>query len=114
MRDADGNFLEGGSSYQLHLPRNIPAANFWSVTMYDSINASGLQNGRPLPSLNSMDKPVQNADGPYELCFGPNARTVKQLYPKGRIWRELSQAPASQHKHTWPTRSHLRHAALSW
>ncbi len=77
-RDADGQFLEGGRSYHLHLPRDIPAANFWSVTVYDSINASGLQNGQPLPSLNSMDKPVQNADGSYDLYFGPNAPAGKE------------------------------------
>jgi len=72
-RDSDGNFLDGGNTYQLHLPPDIPAANFWSVTVYDSIGASGLQNGQPLPSLNSMDKPAQNADGSYDLYFGPKA-----------------------------------------
>jgi hypothetical protein len=77
-RDADGNFLEGGNSYQLHLPPNIPAANFWSVTVYDSITASGLENGQPFPSLNSMDKPVANADGSYDLYFGPNVPAGKQ------------------------------------
>ena len=28
-RDADGNYLSGGSSYKLHLPSGVPAANFW-------------------------------------------------------------------------------------
>jgi hypothetical protein len=46
--------------------------------VYDSINASGLQNGQPLPSLNSMDKPVQNTDGSYDLYFGPNAPAGKE------------------------------------
>jgi hypothetical protein len=77
-RDADGNFLEGSRSYQLHLPPNVPAANFWSVTVYDSISASGLQNGQALPSLNSMDKPAQNADGSYDLFFGPQAPAGKE------------------------------------
>jgi len=77
-RDSDGNFLDGGNTYQLHLPPDIPAANFWSVTVYDSIGASGLQNGQPLPSLNSMDKPAQNADGSYDLYFGPKAPDGKQ------------------------------------
>jgi hypothetical protein len=77
-RDSDGNFLEGGITYQLHLPPSIPAANFWSVTVYDSITASGLVNGQPLPSLNSMDKPAQNPDGSYDLYFGPSAPADKQ------------------------------------
>jgi len=77
-RDSDGNFLEGGNTYQLHLPPNVPAANFWSVTVYDPITASGVENGQPLPSLNSMDKPVANADGSYDLYFAPKAPTGKE------------------------------------
>jgi hypothetical protein len=77
-RDSDGNYLAGGNTYQLHLPPDVPAANFWSVTVYDSIHASGLENGQPLPSLNSMDKPAQNADGSYDLYFGPKAPTGKE------------------------------------
>jgi hypothetical protein len=72
-RDAGGDFLDGGKSYRLHLPANIPAANFWSATVYDALTASGLDNGQPFPSLNSMDKPEHNADGSTDLFFGPKA-----------------------------------------
>ena len=77
-RDADGNYLAGDNSYSLHLPPNIPAANFWSLTVYDSIGASGLQNGQSFPSLNSMDKPVPNGDGSYDIYFGPTAPSGKE------------------------------------
>jgi len=77
-RDADGNFLDGSDNYMLHLPPNIPAANFWSVTVYNSATASGLDNGQPFPSLNSMDKPAANADGSYDLYFGPSAPPGKE------------------------------------
>ena len=73
FRDKDGDYLEGGKSYSLHLPPNIPAANFWSMTVYDALTASGLDNGQPFPSLNQMDKPTQNADGSFDLYFGPTA-----------------------------------------
>ena len=73
-RDADGDILGGGKSYRLHLPANIPAANFWSATVYEALTASGLDNGQPLPSLNSMDKPDQNSDGSTDLYLGPSAR----------------------------------------
>lgn len=59
-RDKDGNFLDGGQSYTLHLPPNIPAKNFWSATVYDGTTASGLDNGQSHPSLNQMDKPVRS------------------------------------------------------
>jgi hypothetical protein len=77
-RDADGEFLDGGKSYRLHLPANIPVANFWSATVYDALTASGLANSQPFPSLNSMDEPERNADGSTDLYFGPKAPEGKE------------------------------------
>ncbi len=71
--DSAGTPLSGGSNYRLKLPPNIPAANFWSVTLYEAENASGLANGQPFPSLGSRDKPAQNADGSTDLYLGPTA-----------------------------------------
>jgi hypothetical protein len=71
--DAEGTPLLGENNYTLHLPANIPAAIFWSVTLYDAANASGLDNGQPFPSLGSRDKPSQNADGSTDLYFGAKA-----------------------------------------
>jgi hypothetical protein len=68
-QDADGDFLSGDRNYKLNVPKDVPAALFWSVTVYDPITGSGLDNGQPFPSLNSMDKPVQNADGSYDFYF---------------------------------------------
>jgi hypothetical protein len=76
--DSNGDFLSGSNTYQLHLPPNVPAANFWSVTVYNATTASGLENGQPLPSLNSMDRPASNTDGSYDLYFGPKAPAGKQ------------------------------------
>jgi hypothetical protein len=71
--DSAGKPLSGGSSYKLNLPPNVPAANFWSVTLYDASNASGLANGQPFPSLGSRDQPAQNGDGSTDLYLGPKA-----------------------------------------
>ena len=49
--DSEGTPLSGGNNYRLKLPPNIPAANFWSVTLYEAENSSGLANGQPFPSL---------------------------------------------------------------
>jgi hypothetical protein len=84
--DGAGVPLSGGSSYSLNLPANIPAANFWSVTLYEAENASGLANGQPFPSLGSRDKPLQNADGSTVLYLGPKA-------PDGRTANWLSTVP---------------------
>lgn len=71
--DADGDFLSGDQHYKLHVPKDVPVAIFWSVTVYDPITGSGLDNGQPFPSLNTMDQPVQNADGTIDIYFGPKS-----------------------------------------
>ena len=70
--------LSGGSKYRLNLPANVPAANFWSLTLYEAENGSGLANGQPFPSLGSRDKPKQNADGSTDLFLGPEAPAGKR------------------------------------
>ena len=84
--DSEGTPLSGGSNYRLNLPANIPAANFWSVTLYEAENASGLANGQPFPSLGSRDKPAQNADGSTDLFLGPKA-------PEGKAGNWLATVP---------------------
>jgi len=84
--DGSGANLSGGSSYRASLPRDIPAANFWSVTLYEAENGSGLANGQPFPSLGSRDMPVQNADGSTDLYFGPTP-------PAGKAGNWLATVP---------------------
>jgi hypothetical protein len=84
--DSAGAPLSGGSNYKLTLPANIPAGNFWSVTLYEAENASGLANGQPFPSLGSRDKPAQNPDGSTDLYLGPKA-------PEGREGNWLATVP---------------------
>src|SRR5262249_8009633 len=76
--DGDGEPLSGGDNYHVHLPPNIPAANFWSLTLYEAENASGYANGQPFPSLGLRDKPLQNADGSTDLYLGPEAPAGKE------------------------------------
>jgi hypothetical protein len=69
--DGDGRPLRGDDEYRLHLPPNIPAANFWSLTLYEAKNGASLANGQPFPSLGLRDHPRQNADGGIDLHLGP-------------------------------------------
>jgi Protein of unknown function (DUF1214) len=84
--DSEGKPLSGGSNYKLTLPANIPAANFWSLTLYEAENASGLANGQPFPSLGSRDKPSQNADGSTDLYLG-------RMAPNGKAGNWLATVP---------------------
>jgi hypothetical protein len=76
--DGTGTALSGGRNYRLKLPVNIPAALFWSVTLYEAENGSGLANGQPFPSLGSKDKPTQNGDGSKDVYLGPKAPAGKE------------------------------------
>ena len=72
--DADNNPLDGGKSYKLRLPPNIPVKTFWSVIVYDSQTRSMLQTDARFPSVSSQNKSVQsNPDGSVDVYFGPKA-----------------------------------------
>jgi len=75
--DSTGTPLSGGGNYRLNLPADVPAANFWSLTLYEAENGSGLANGQPFPSLGSRDKPAQNSDGSTDIYLGPEAPAGK-------------------------------------
>jgi hypothetical protein len=87
FEDAEGDQLSGDASYKVTLPPDVPAELFWSLTLYEAENASGLATKeRRFPSLGSRDKPVQNADGTTDLYIGPKA-------PEGKEANWLATAP---------------------
>ena len=44
--DHDGNPLEGGNNYRLHVPPKVPVREFWSMTVYSLETSSFFLNGR--------------------------------------------------------------------
>ncbi|MFM1752741.1 MAG: hypothetical protein RL119_1703 [Actinomycetota bacterium] len=74
FKDADGQMLDGGKNYKLHLPPNIPIKNFWSLVVYDNQTRSMLQTDSPFPSMGSQRKGiVTNPDTSVDVYFGPTA-----------------------------------------
>ena len=53
MKDSKGNAFDGGKTYKLDIPANVPAKDFWSLVVYDSQTRSELQTSNPFPSLNN-------------------------------------------------------------
>lgn len=86
FKDADEKWLNGQNRYTVRLPKDIPAALFRSLTLYEAKNASGLDNGQPFPSLGKLNNPVQEADGSTILYIGPKA-------PAGREKNWLATPP---------------------
>jgi hypothetical protein len=73
FKDASGSRFDGGKSYRLHVPANVPAAAFWSLTVYDTATRSMIANASEDAARSSYDKLKVNADGSLDLYFGPEA-----------------------------------------
>jgi len=72
--DADGNALMGGNNYKLRIEPNPPAANFWSITVYDIENRLIIRNKSKNSGRSSRTEGlVKNADGSVDIYFGPTA-----------------------------------------
>jgi hypothetical protein len=73
--DADKNDLDGGKTYKVTLPPNIPAAAFWSFTLYDNQTRSMLDTPQRYPRAGSQSYPSPaaeaDADGATTIYFGP-------------------------------------------
>jgi hypothetical protein len=73
--DADKNPYDGGKTYRVTLPKDIPAAAFWSFTVYDNQTRSMLQTPQRFPRAGSQTYPspaaVADADGSTTIYFGP-------------------------------------------
>lgn len=73
--DADGNPFDGAKTYKVVLPAKIPAAAFWSLTLYDNQTRSMLQTPQNYPRAGSQAYPSPAAetaaDGTTTVWFGP-------------------------------------------
>ncbi|WP_411073009.1 DUF1254 domain-containing protein [Streptomyces sp. cmx-4-25] len=69
--DADGNRLQGEHDYTLHIPADVPAANYWSLVLYDAATRCLLDNGQDLPTIASHTNLHLNDDGSADLHIGP-------------------------------------------
>lgn len=71
--DASSNLLDGGKSYVLHIPPNIPVAIFWSVCAYD-IRTRTFIEGTDNVMVGSQEPGYkENEDGSIDVYFGPIA-----------------------------------------
>ena len=78
-RDSEGNPLDGGKTYKLHMPANVPVKDFWSLILYSDQTRSQIQTDQRFPSVSSQDKDLQfNDDGSIEVYFGPKAPAGKE------------------------------------
>jgi hypothetical protein len=72
--DSAGKPLDGGKTYKVRLPPNIPVKDFWSFVIYDNQTRSMLQTDERFPSISSQKEGVvTNPDTSVDVWFGPTA-----------------------------------------
>jgi hypothetical protein len=85
-RDVAGQPLEGGTAYRLRIPPNVPAQQFWAVTIYD-LETAGFIRESSRVGVDSYDQKMRrNVDGSVDVYFGPAA-------PAGQETNWISTVP---------------------
>jgi hypothetical protein len=73
--DTKGEPFDGAKTYKVTLPKDIPAARFWSLTVYDNQSRSMLQTPQLFPRAGSQGYPTpaaaSDADGSTTIHFSP-------------------------------------------
>jgi hypothetical protein len=73
--DMNGEPFDGSKTYKVVLPKDIPAARFWSFTVYDNQSRSMLQTSQRFPRAGSQSYPspaaMPSADGSTTIYFSP-------------------------------------------
>jgi hypothetical protein len=73
--DEAGKPFEGAKTYKIVLPKGIPAAKFWSLTLYDNETRSMLATPQRFPRAGSQAFPTPAArasdDGSVTVIFSP-------------------------------------------
>ena len=88
--DKAGEWLDGGSSYRLHVPPDAPSKLFWSVTLYDVDTRSLLVNEQKIADRSSRMDLQKNADGSVDIYCGPTgARRLRGELDSDRARQEV-------------------------
>jgi hypothetical protein len=80
--DADGDWLDGGKNYVMHIPADVPAETFWSFTAYEVSTRTLINNQYEIADRSSRTDLAINADGSVDLYIGPD----KPAGDKSKNW----------------------------
>ena len=89
--DSAGEYLDGGRSYTMNVPPEVPAKDFWSIVLYDPQTRSELQTA-------SRTQPQQHRN--------PMSRTTTVRSPQvrpGRARRERRELDPDRPRKKWFT-----------
>jgi hypothetical protein len=97
IADTQGRPVEAGKSYKIRVPKDMPAKQFWSITVYDYATWALIQNPLNRCGLGSLNKDQLkvNGDGSIDLYFGPKAPAglesnwIRTMDKKPFVWLRL-------------------------
>lgn len=73
--DSKGDYVDGGKTYKVTLPPDIPAAKFWSIILNDNQTRSMLDTPQRYPRAGGQSYPspaaLADADGSTTIYFAP-------------------------------------------
>ena len=119
--DSNGEYFDGGKTYKVTLPPNIPAEKFWSLTVYDNQTRSMLDTPQRYPRAGSQSYPTPaaeaNADGSTTVYFGPSKPAGvkrRQLDPDRSEAKAGTRSCASTARSNRSSRRRGGRARLKW
>jgi hypothetical protein len=77
-KDNQGRPFDGGSTYRLRVPAEVPVRQYWSATVYDRAT-HGLVRDMERASRSSLSPGLQvDGEGCVDIYFGPVAPAGKE------------------------------------
>ncbi len=97
IADSEGRPLEANKLYRVRIPKDIPAKQFWSITVYDNATWAFIKNPLDRAGLGSFNKNNMNVndDGSVDVYFGSHApkglesNWIPTMGKKPYVWLRL-------------------------
>ena len=104
--DSRGEYFDGSKTYKMTLPPNIPAAKFWSLTLYDNQTPSMLQTAQHYPralakAILYHPPPKRMPTAPRQFTSAPTSPTVSRTATGSRRSKGKAGTPYSASTARW-------------
>jgi hypothetical protein len=78
ISDKAGEAFDGGKSYRLTVPANVPVTQYWSATVYDRATHTLIRDQKTVSRSSQSPGLQKNADGSVDIYLGPKAPVGKE------------------------------------
>jgi hypothetical protein len=73
IKDKNGENYDGGKTYRLHVPPNVPIEQYWSLTVYDRDTHALVKKVDRASRASNNAEVKKDADGSVDIYVGPKA-----------------------------------------